>query len=246
MEQNITSKKEPLGKGFYINVSKNHTFGTDAVLLSNFASSKRVAKHCDLGAGCGIISMLLLRDDTVKFSDGVEISDEAVALARRTAAEYAEDRFSVVHSDLKELKGVLPFSEYDLVTCNPPYKADGAGIISESKTDKVARHETACSLEDVIKVASRLLKSSGRLCICQRPERLADIICLMRNYRVEPKTLRFVSKKVGDEPWLVLVEGRRDGKSGMRVLPPLCVYNENGEYSEEMLKIYGPYKEGHI
>ena len=68
----------------------------------------------------------------------------------------------------------------------------------------------------------------------------------MRNYRVEPKTLRFVSKKVGDEPWLVLVEGRRDGKSGMRVLPPLCVYNEHGEYSEEMLKIYGPYKEGHI
>ena len=246
MEQNLISKLEPLGNGYFINVSKNHTFGTDAVLLSDFASSKKVEKHCDLGAGCGIISMLLLRDNVVGHSDGVEISDEAVALVRRTAAAYAEDRFSVIHSDLLELKGVLPFSEYDLVTCNPPYKADGAGIISESKTDKVARHETACTLEDVISVSSRLLKSSGRLCICQRPERLADIICLMRQYRVEPKTVRFVCKKTGEEPWLVLVEGRRDGKSGMRVMPNLYVYKENGEYSEEMLRIYGPYKEGHI
>lgn len=246
MEQNLISKKEPLGLGYFINVSKNHTFGTDAVLLSDFASSKKVKKHCDLGAGCGIISMLLLRDNIVGTSDGVEISDEAVALARHTAAEYAEDRFNVVHADLKELKGILPFGEYDLVTCNPPYKADGAGIKSESATDKVARHETACSLYDVISVASRLLKSGGRFCICQRPERLSDMICLMRELKIEAKTVRFVSKKNGEEPWLVLLEGRRDGKSGMRVLPNLYVYKENGEYSEEMLGIYGPYKEGHI
>ncbi len=246
MEQNLVCKKEPLGLGYYINVSKNHTFGTDAVLLADFSSFKKVKKHCDLGAGCGIISMLLLRDGVVAHTDGVEISEEAVALARRTAAEYTEDRFSVVHADLKNLKGILPFGEYDLVTCNPPYKADGAGIISESSTDKVARHETACSLEDVIKTSSRLLRSGGKFCICQRPERLADIICLMRQYKVEPKTMRFVAKKVGEEPWLVLIEGRRDGKSGMRAAETLYVYNENGSYSDEMLRIYGPYKEGHV
>ncbi len=245
MEQNITSKKEPLGNGFFINVSKNHTFGTDAVLLSHFAASKKVKRHCDLGAGCGIISMLLIRDGIAAHSDGVEISGEAVELARRTAAEYAEDSFTPVLSDLRELKGVLPFSEYDLVTCNPPYKAEGAGIISESGADKVARHETACSLEDVIKTASKLLKSGGRFCICQRPERLSDIINLMREYKVEPKTLRLVAKRVGEEPWLILVEGRRDGKSGMRIMPTLYVYEDNG-YSEEMMKIYGPYKEGHV
>ncbi len=245
MEQNITSKKEPLGNGYFINVSKNHTFGTDAVLLSHFAASKKVKKHCDLGAGCGIISMLLIRDGIVAHSDGVEISEEAVALARRTAAEYAEDTFTPVNADLRELKGVLPFSEYDLVTCNPPYKAEGAGIISESSTDKVARHETACSLEDVIKTAAKLLKSGGRFCICQRPERMSDIINLMREYKIEAKTLRLVAKRVGEEPWLILIEGRRDGKSGMRIMPTLYVY-ENDGYSEEMLKIYGPYKEGHI
>ena len=246
MEQNLISKKEPLGNGYYINVSKNHTFGTDAVLLSDFASSKKVKKHCDLGAGCGIISMLLLRDGIAEHSDGVEISEEAVALARRTAAEYAENSFTPVLADLRELKEILSFSEYDLVTCNPPYKAEGAGIISESSTDKVARHETACSLSDVIRTASRLLKSSGRFCICQRPERLADIICLMREYKVEPKVVRLVAKKVGEEPWLLLIEGRRDGKSGMRCMPTLYLYNADGSYTDEMIKIYGPYKEGHI
>ncbi len=239
-------KLEPLGKGIFINVSKNHTFGTDAVLLSDFASSKKVKKHCDLGSGCGIISMLLLRDDVAQQSFGIEISEEAVCLAQKTAEQYAKDRFFPQNADLTALKGVLPFGEFDLVTCNPPYKANGAGIISTGEKDIVARHETLCTLEDVISAGSALLRSSGRLCICQRPERLADIIDLMRKYKVEPKRLRTVSKKAGEEPWLVLVEGMRDAKSGLRIMPPLFVYSSDGEYSKEMLKIYGPYKEEHL
>jgi len=246
MEPRVDIKKEPLGKGFYIAVSKNHTFGTDAVLLADFAAEKKVKKHCDLGMGCGIISMLLLREEKVDTTVGVDISAEAVELARFTADEYSGDRFTPIFSDLKNLRGILPFGEYDLVTCNPPYKAEGAGIISDSKTDKVARHETACSLEDVISTASHLLKSSGRICICQRPERLSDIISLMRKYKCEPKRLRMVCKKLGTEPWLILVEGRRDAKNSIRILPPLYVYDEEGELSQEMLKIYGDYKEGHI
>ncbi|MBR6742891.1 MAG: methyltransferase [Clostridia bacterium] len=246
MEPRVDIKKEPLGKGLYIAVSKNHTFGTDAVLLADFAAEKKVKKHCDLGMGCGIISMLLLREEKVDTTVGVDISAEAVELARFTADEYSGDRFTPIFADLKNLRGILPFGEYDLVTCNPPYKAEGAGIISDSKTDKVARHETACSLEDVISTASHLLKSSGRICICQRPERLSDIISLMRKYKCEPKRLRMVCKKLGTEPWLILVEGRRDAKNGTRILPPLYVYDEEGGFSQEMLKIYGDYKEGHI
>ncbi len=239
-------KKEPLGKGVFINVSKNHTFGTDAVLLADFASVKKVKTHCDLGSGCGIISMLLLRDNTAENSVGVEISDEAVELAKATANEFAKDRFTVLHSDLLELKGKLPFGVYELVTCNPPYKANGAGILSEGTRDKVARHETMCTLEDVIETASHLLRSSGRFCLCQRPERLSDIIDLMRKHKVEPKRLRIVCKKAGEEPWLVLIEGRRDAKSGMRIMPPLFVYDEKGALSDEMLEIYGPYKEAYL
>lgn len=246
MVKDLSCSKQPIGNGYFINVSKNHTFGTDAVLLADFASAKKVKKHCDLGAGCGIISMLLLRDGITESSVGVEISEEAVELAQKTADEYTNLNFNPLCLDLKCLKGKLPFGEFDLVTCNPPYKASGAGILSDSKTDITARHETMCTLEDVISSASHLLKSSGSFCICQRPERLSDIICLMRKHRVEPKRLRIVCKKAGEEPWLVMLEGKRDAKSGMRILPPLFVYDQSGEYSEEMLKIYGPYKEGHI
>lgn len=246
MEQSVNTKKEPLGNGFFVHVSKNHTFGTDAVLLADFSATKKIQKHCDLGSGCGIISMLLLRDGVTKTSYGVEISEEAVWLAKKTAQEYAKDSFFVLCEDLKQLKGKLPYGEFDMVTCNPPYKASGAGILSEGDRDVVARHETMCTLEDVISSASHLLKSSGRLCICQRPERLADIITLMRKYKIEPKRLRTVCKKEGEEPWLILVEGMRDAKSGMRIMPPLFVYGKDREFSEEMLRIYGPYKEGHI
>lgn len=239
-------KQEPLGKGFFVNVSKNHTFGTDAVLLADFASQKKVKSHIDLGTGCGIIPLLLLRDGIAASSTGVEISDEAVALAVASAERFAPERLTILHSDLNDLKGKLPFGTADLVTCNPPYKASGAGILSAGDRDIVARHETMCTLEDVISVGSALLRSAGSLCLCQRPERLADIICLMRQYKVEPKRLRTVSKKQGEEPWLILVEGKRDSKSGLRIMPPLFVYGQDGELSEEMIKIYGPYKENHI
>ena len=246
MEPRVDIKKEPLGKGLFINVSKNHTFGTDAVLLADFAADKISKMHCDLGMGCGIISMLLIREEQVSSSVGVDISSEAVELARITAEEFSKGKFTPILADLSALKGVLPYGEYDLVTCNPPYKAEGTGIISQSSADKIARHETACSLEDVIKTASHLLKSSGRVCICQRPERLSDIIDLMRKYRCEPKRLRMVCKKKETEPWLVLVEGKRDAKSGLRILPSLFVYDEDGSLSKEMIEIYGDYKEGHI
>ena len=244
MEQTVDFKKEPLGRGFYAYVSKNHTFGTDAVLLANFAGTKNFKNLCDLGTGCGIIPLILLRDQRTKEAYGVEISDEACTLADMSAEEFTKGALKIINSDLNDLKGKIPFGEFELVTCNPPYKASGAGILSNTQSDKTARHETKCSLENVIEVSSKLLRSGGSLCICQRPERLSDMMNLMRQYRVEPKRLRIVCKKVGNEPWLVLLEGKRDAKSGMRIMPPLFVYEENGEYTKEMLEIYGSYKEG--
>lgn len=238
--------RQPLGRGYYINVSKNHTFGTDAVLLADFASAKKVKTHCDLGAGCGIISMLLVKNSVAGSSVGIEISEEAVELAKATANEFAKDKFTPINADIRDLKGTLPFGSFDLVTCNPPYKAEGSGLLSAGERDIVARHETMCTLEDVVSASSRLLKSSGRLCLCQRPERLSDIVCLLRQYKLEAKRIRTVHKKVGEEPWLVLVEGMRDAKSGTRILPPLFVYDKDGNLSEEMIKIYGDYKEGYL
>lgn len=243
MEQSII-KREPIGEGVRICVSENHTFGTDAILLANFAAPKRNDTACDLGTGCGIIPLLWCRYDAPKKVIGVDIQPEAAALAEQSIAENnLGEKFSMICSDLLDLKGKVPFGSFQLVTCNPPYKAEGAGIKSKTGADKIARHETACSLEDIIAVSAKLLQTSGRLCMCNRPERLADMVALMRQYKIEPKRLRMVCKKVGEEPWLVLLEGRRCGNSGMRIEPTL--YVQDGEnFSEEMLAIYGSYKDG--
>ncbi len=243
MEQSIT-RREPIGEGLEIFVSNNHGFGTDAILLANFASPRKSDTACDLGTGCGIIPLLWCRGEAPKKAVGVDIQPEACMLAEKSIEHNSlYEKFSIINSDLLKLKGKVEFGSFQLVTCNPPYKAEGAGIKSTTGADKIARHETACTLEDIISTASKLLQTSGRLCMCNRPERLADMIVLMRKYKIEPKRMRLVCQRVGCEPWLVLLEGRRCGNAGMRIAPPL--YVEDGEnFSEEMMEIYGSYKEG--
>lgn len=244
MEQNKL-KKEPLGKGFLINVSKNHKFGTDAVLLADFCAALPTDKYIDLGTGCGIIPFLLLRDGKTKTSIGIDISEEACDLALQTKKELNLEAFSVINSDLNELKGKVEFGCHTLITCNPPYKAENAGLKNPNERQRIARHEVACKLEDIIAVSSRLLQTSGRLCMCHRPERLAELMDLMRQYKLEPKRLRMVHQRQNTEPWLILIEGKKCANTGLRISPPLYV-EENNDFSDEMKKIYGSYKEAHL
>ena len=244
MEQNKL-KKEPLGNGFFINVSNNHKFGTDAVLLAAFSNATTRDSHVDLGTGCGIIPFLLLRDGLTKSSIGVEISEEAAALAAKTKEELELDKFTVINSDLNDLKGKIEFGCHTLITCNPPYKAPGAGLQNPNERHRVARHEVMCTLEDIIKVSARLLQTSGRFCMCQRPERLAEIMALLRENKLEPKRLRTVHQRMGEEPWLILIEAKKCAKTGLRIAPPLFV-EENGFFTEEMKQIYGSYKEAYL
>ncbi len=238
-------KSEPLGNGFSVWVSNNHTFGTDAILLSHFAKANKKDKMVDLGTGCGIIPLLMLRDGNLQTAVGVDISDEAIKLAQKTKTDLALSKIEFINSDLKDLKGKIDFGCHTLVTCNPPYKANGAGLQNPNEKHKVARHETMCSLEDIIKVSAKLLQTNGRLCICHRPERLCELLKLMSDNKIEPKRLRLVCQRRGEEPWLILVEGRRCGKSGMRIDPTLYV-EENGKFSNEMINIYSYYKEAYL
>ena len=238
-------KKEPLGGGFFVYVSPRHTFGTDAVLLANFASARKKDTLVDLGTGCGIIPLLMLRDGNLKTAVGVDISPEAAELAKRTSRELSLQNFSVLNSDLKELKGKIAFGCHTLVTCNPPYKAPNGGLKNPDGVKATARHEVDCTLRDIISVSARLLQTSGRLCICHRPERLAELMDLMREYKLEPKRLRLVAQRQGKEPWLVLIEGRKCANTGLRIAPTLYV-EEKGGFSPEMIKIYGAYKEAYI
>lgn len=244
MDQKLI-KQEPLGKGIYVNVTPHHTFGTDAVVLRHFANPKKADRLVDIGTGCGIIPLLMLRDGLLSKAIGVDISEEAAMLAKKTVAELGINNFEVINRDLKELKGAVEFGCHTLITCNPPYKAPNAGLKNPDRVESVARHEVACTLEDIVAVASKLLQTSGRLCMCHRPERLSELMCLMSKYKTEPKRLRLVAQRKGEEPWLVLVEGRRCGKTGLRIEPTLYV-EENGGFSKEMLEIYGPYKEAYL
>ena len=237
-------KREPLGNDTILYTTDEYRFGTDAVLLADFANPKTKDKVCDLGCGGGIIPMLFCRDNKGREVYGIDIQKGACEIASAAAKENGFNNLQIINADLRELKGVVPFSQFNVVTCNPPYKKGGAGITNSNEARYIARHEAECTLADVCSAASKLLISSGRFCVCHRPERLSDIIDEMRRNKIEPKRLRTVHQREGLEPWLILVEGRRDGKSGMRIMPPLYIENNDGELSDEMKQIYGIYKFG--
>ena len=241
-------KIEPLGGGVKIIVSDEHKFWTDTVLLADFAEPKKNDKACDLGSGCGSIPMMWLRNGSPQHITAVEIQENACDMFERSLAmNKLSDRVDIIHSDLRELKGRVSLSSYDLVVCNPPYKANGAGIKSRSQSHIIARHESMCTIDDIALAAKALLNFSGRFCMCQRPERLGDVITAMRDNDIEPKRLRFVQQRKTKAPKLFLIEGRRGGKpGGLIVEPVLLIENESGEFSEEMIEIYGQYKEEYL
>ena len=166
---------EYLSRDLGLIVSKEHTFGTDALLLADFASPKRYDICCDFGTGCGIIPMLWCRDGCGKEISAVEIQEKACSqLTRSVKANDLQDKLFVYNADLKEAPRIFPCGKFDVITMNPPYKAENAGIKSQKENEKIARHETLCNLRDITKAASKLLKFGGKLCICIRPERLFE------------------------------------------------------------------------
>ena len=235
---------EPLGGGIEIFVSDSHHFSTDTILLADFSKPTGQKLCADLGTGCGTIPLLWKRSNPAAKILAVEIQPEACELAQKSVEHnnFGES-IRVLCSDLKDLKGKTNFGCYDLVACNPPYKLGGSGVTNPQESLKTARHETECTLDDICACASKLLQFGGRFCICQRPERLADVMESMRRFSIEPKRLRLVQQRLSKPPKLFLLEGRRGGKRGyMEALPTLFIENSNGDFSDEMLNIYGDYK----
>lgn len=229
---------EKLGESCEICVTKEHTFGTDAFLLADFAKARHKDIVCDLGTGCGIIAVLMRLRYEPKQVYGVDIQPQAIEQFELTVSRSGLKETYPLLMDLKALTNDAPLGRCDLVTCNPPYKAAKAGIESELSAHKIARHEILCNISDVCAAGNKLLKYGGRLCLCNRPERLADVMCAMRENGIEPKYLRFVSKSANDAPWLFLIEGRKGGGSFMQVLPQLYI-SGGGGISPELAQIYG-------
>lgn len=232
---------EDLGEGVGVVVSKQHTFGTDAMLLAHFANPKRNDIACDFGSGCGIIPFLWIRDGKCKEITAIEIQENGCNQMLRSKDLNNIDKITILNRDLKEINDLKPGS-FDLVTMNPPYKIENGGIKNDEEYATIARHETFCNMNDIAKSASRLLRFGGKLCICHRPERVFDAMYSMRENGIEPKTLRFVSKKGDTQPWLVLIEGKRGAKNGLKVEKNLVAYNDDGTLTEEMLSITEKYR----
>ena len=218
---------------------KRFCFGIDAVILSGFAEVKKGEKVMDLCTGTGIIPILLEAKTEGSHFTGLEIQEESVEMARRSVRlNGLEDKVTIDFGDVKNTEALYRASSFDVVTVNPPYMNEGGGLKNGYSPKTIARHEVLCSLEDVVNAAARLLVPQGRLYMVHRPHRLTDIMVTLRNHRLEPKRLRFVHSYADREPVMVLVEAVSNGKPMVKVMPPLIIYKEDGEYTGEIMKIY--------
>ena len=215
-------------------------FGMDAVLLSGFARAKKQERCLDLGCGNGIIPILMEAKTEGKHFTGLEIQPESADMARRSVAlNTLQDRIDIVEGDIKDASKIFGASSFHVVTTNPPYMTAQHGLTNLYEAKTIARHEVLCNLEDIIRESARLLMPGGRFYMVHRPFRLAEIISLMVQYRMEPKRMRLVYPYVDREPNMVLIEGLRGGKSRMTVEKPLIVYKEPGKYTDEIYDVYG-------
>ncbi len=214
-------------------------FSLDSMLLANFSTiTKRVKNICDLCSGNAPIPLYLTLRTNAKIK-GVEVLKSSYDLAIMSINENnLENQIEIINDNLIDINKKIGKSCYDLVTCNPPYFKIGDNNINPNDKKAIARHEVLANLDDIVKEASILLNSKGTFAMVHRPLRLIEIFDTFRKYKIEPKRLQFVYPKRNSECNHILIEGVKDGAPGLKILEPLYVYEEDGKWSKEILKIY--------
>lgn len=217
---------------------KGFCFGIDSVLISDFARDvKSNSIGVDLGTGTGIIGILLAAKTNLRKIIGIEVQKEVADMAKRSVEiNKLQDKIEIINMNIKDF---LPQREtFDFVVTNPPYKKLETGKTNESEYKYISRHEVTANLEDFIKVSRYLLKDKGAFYMVHRPDRLVDIMELMRKYKIEPKKIRFVHSTIEKEPTLVLIKGIKNARPFLKIERPLIIYNRNGNYTDEIHRIY--------
>lgn len=223
-------------------------FGIDSVLLANFVKSKSVKNNViELCAGSGVISVIFSAKKKFSKIIDIELQNEMFELLNKNIKYNGlEDKIITLQEDIKNIDNIkkeihesIGCKNADVIICNPPYKKKGTGVTNENMVKYIARHEEKCTLEDIFKTSSKILKSKGKLYIVHKPDRLVDLFSIARMYKLEAKEIRFVHPKYNQAPSIVLVEYVKDGNNELKVLDPLIEYNEDGTYTDEINEIYG-------
>ncbi|WP_199287986.1 tRNA1(Val) (adenine(37)-N6)-methyltransferase [Culicoidibacter larvae] len=216
-------------------------FSLDSVLLANFVTLNTGIKTIfDIGTGNAPVPLFLSQKTKAKIY-GIEIQEESVDLARRSVAiNHLEEQIEICHFDVNEVGNFFPHSIADVVVSNPPFfKFSESAIINQNDALTVARHEVRLNLEQLVKQAAFLLKNNGYFAMVHRPDRLIEIIEVLQKYRLEPKRIQFIYPKVGRDAHMLLIEARFNGNVGVKVLPPIYAHNEDGSYSDYVVKCFG-------
>lgn len=232
---------DDLQNGYWIiQAEKGFRYGIDAVLLSGYAHVKKGDRVLDLGTGTGIIPILLAAKTEGRTFTGLEIQKKSADMARRSVfRNHLEDRVKIVQGDIREAVTIFGAASFDVVVSNPPYMISHHGLVNPGESTAIARHEILCTFRELAQQASGLLSAGGRFCLVHRPFRLAEIIDVLREVRLEPKRMQLVYPFADKEPNLVLLEAYKNGRPRLQVDKPLIVYEKPGVYSRDICELYG-------
>ena len=215
-------------------------FSLDSVMLANFVTiNKKIHKILDIGTGNAVIPLILSTKTSAKLN-GIEIQKESYELAQKSVAiNQLENQIEIIHGDIKEYYKTIETETYDVITCNPPFfKLNEQSNLNNSAYKQLARHEITLNLEDIIKISKKLLKNTGHLALVHRPERLIEIITIMKENNIEPKKICFLYPKQDRPANILLIEGVKNGKPGVKVLPPIITHELNGTYSKQVQQFF--------
>ena len=213
-------------------------FSLDSVLLPNFITiNENIKQILDIGTGNAPIP-LILSTKTKAHIIGYEIQKEVSILANESIEiNNLQKQITIINDDIKN--NTYETETFDIITCNPPYfEVKDKSKFNKNDYKTIARHEVNLNLEELLKISKKLLKNGGTLGLVHRPERLIDVLLVMRKYNIEPKKIRLVYPKKNKEANILLIEGKKNGKKGLKILPPLYSHNEDGTYTEEIQRYF--------